>query len=132
MFTSNDHVQPNRCLPNLCEHGGQCIQSWDQFDCNCSGTGYTGATCHNCELCKTAQVCSITQMQAADNVCAFSATTHAVPDLLFHRKLNYKHVNYNKLNRNKHNMFISFNCDSQVPTSCGRKSPITFYNQISN
>uniref|UniRef100_A0A671M322 Contactin-associated protein-like 5 n=1 Tax=Sinocyclocheilus anshuiensis TaxID=1608454 RepID=A0A671M322_9TELE len=37
----------DRCLPNLCEHGGQCIQSWDQFYCDCSGTGYTGATCHN-------------------------------------------------------------------------------------
>uniref|UniRef100_A0A8C1DB41 Contactin associated protein family member 5 like n=2 Tax=Cyprinus carpio TaxID=7962 RepID=A0A8C1DB41_CYPCA len=37
----------DRCLPNLCEHGGQCIQSWDQFLCDCSGTGYTGATCHS-------------------------------------------------------------------------------------
>ncbi|XP_051528143.1 contactin-associated protein-like 5 isoform X1 [Myxocyprinus asiaticus] len=37
----------DRCLPNLCEHGGQCIQSWEQFYCDCSGTGYTGATCHN-------------------------------------------------------------------------------------
>uniref|UniRef100_A0A673K6Y0 Contactin-associated protein-like 5 n=1 Tax=Sinocyclocheilus rhinocerous TaxID=307959 RepID=A0A673K6Y0_9TELE len=37
----------DRCLPNLCEHGGQCIQSWDQFYCDCSGTGYTGAPCHN-------------------------------------------------------------------------------------
>uniref|UniRef100_A0A8C1AQQ4 Contactin associated protein family member 5 like n=1 Tax=Cyprinus carpio carpio TaxID=630221 RepID=A0A8C1AQQ4_CYPCA len=37
----------DRCLPILCEHGGQCIQSWDQFYCDCSGTGYTGATCHN-------------------------------------------------------------------------------------
>uniref|UniRef100_A0A8C2H0Y8 Contactin associated protein-like 5 like n=1 Tax=Cyprinus carpio TaxID=7962 RepID=A0A8C2H0Y8_CYPCA len=37
----------DRCLPNLCEHRGQCIQSWDQFHCDCSGTGYTGATCHS-------------------------------------------------------------------------------------
>ncbi|KAA0707578.1 Contactin-associated protein-like 5 [Triplophysa tibetana] len=37
----------DRCLPNLCEHGGQCIQSWEQFYCDCTGTGYTGATCHN-------------------------------------------------------------------------------------
>uniref|UniRef100_A0A8C1VJP3 Contactin associated protein-like 5 like n=1 Tax=Cyprinus carpio TaxID=7962 RepID=A0A8C1VJP3_CYPCA len=37
----------DRCLPILCEHSGQCIQSWDQFYCDCSGTGYTGATCHN-------------------------------------------------------------------------------------
>ncbi|XP_056591110.1 contactin-associated protein-like 5 isoform X1 [Triplophysa dalaica] len=37
----------DRCLPNLCEHGGQCIQSWEQFYCDCTGTGYNGATCHN-------------------------------------------------------------------------------------
>ncbi|KAJ8252791.1 hypothetical protein GJAV_G00205620 [Gymnothorax javanicus] len=37
----------DRCLPNLCEHGGQCSQSWSSFYCNCSGTGYSGATCHN-------------------------------------------------------------------------------------
>ncbi|KAI1899439.1 hypothetical protein AGOR_G00061800 [Albula goreensis] len=35
------------CLPNFCEHGGQCSQSWSTFYCDCSGTGYTGATCHN-------------------------------------------------------------------------------------
>ncbi|KTF81564.1 hypothetical protein cypCar_00012130 [Cyprinus carpio] len=40
----------DRCLPILCEHGGQCIQSWDQFYCDCSGTGYTGATCHNWQM----------------------------------------------------------------------------------
>ncbi|XP_030626430.1 contactin-associated protein-like 5 [Chanos chanos] len=37
----------DRCLPNYCEHGGQCSQSWNTFYCDCSGTGYTGATCHN-------------------------------------------------------------------------------------
>ncbi|XP_030626504.1 contactin-associated protein-like 5 [Chanos chanos] len=37
----------DRCLPDFCEHGGHCYQTWDQFHCNCSGTGYTGATCHN-------------------------------------------------------------------------------------
>ncbi|XP_071771662.1 contactin-associated protein-like 5 isoform X1 [Centroberyx gerrardi] len=36
----------DRCLPNLCEHGGQCSQSWSSFSCDCSGTGYSGATCH--------------------------------------------------------------------------------------
>ncbi|XP_041847532.1 contactin-associated protein-like 2b [Melanotaenia boesemani] len=36
----------DRCVPNHCEHGGQCSQTWDTFSCNCSGTGYTGATCH--------------------------------------------------------------------------------------
>uniref|UniRef100_A0A3B4XHD2 Contactin-associated protein-like 5 n=1 Tax=Seriola lalandi dorsalis TaxID=1841481 RepID=A0A3B4XHD2_SERLL len=37
----------DRCLPNLCEHGGQCGQSWSSFSCDCSGTDYSGATCHN-------------------------------------------------------------------------------------
>ncbi|XP_058513000.1 contactin-associated protein-like 5 [Ochotona princeps] len=37
----------DRCLPNYCEHGGSCSQSWSSFHCNCSDTGYTGATCHN-------------------------------------------------------------------------------------
>ncbi|KAK2868852.1 hypothetical protein Q7C36_000723 [Tachysurus vachellii] len=37
----------DRCVPNFCEHGGVCFQSWDHFYCNCSGTGYTGSTCHN-------------------------------------------------------------------------------------
>ncbi|KAJ8003635.1 hypothetical protein DPEC_G00150380 [Dallia pectoralis] len=37
----------DRCLPNFCEHDGRCVQSWDTFYCDCSGTGYTGETCHN-------------------------------------------------------------------------------------
>uniref|UniRef100_A0A672GYR0 Contactin associated protein-like 5a n=1 Tax=Salarias fasciatus TaxID=181472 RepID=A0A672GYR0_SALFA len=36
----------DRCLPNLCEHGGRCWQTWSSFSCDCSGTGYSGATCH--------------------------------------------------------------------------------------
>ncbi|XP_019502024.1 PREDICTED: contactin-associated protein-like 4 isoform X1 [Hipposideros armiger] len=37
----------DRCLPNFCEHGGECSQSWNTFHCNCAHTGYKGATCHN-------------------------------------------------------------------------------------
>ncbi|XP_055408650.1 contactin-associated protein-like 4 isoform X5 [Bubalus kerabau] len=37
----------DRCLPNYCEHGGECSQSWDAFHCNCANTGYRGATCHD-------------------------------------------------------------------------------------
>ncbi|XP_077580173.1 contactin-associated protein-like 2b isoform X1 [Stigmatopora nigra] len=37
----------DRCVPNHCEHGSHCSQTWDTFSCNCSGTGYTGATCHS-------------------------------------------------------------------------------------
>lgn len=36
----------DRCVPNPCEHGGHCSQTWDTFSCNCNGTGYTGAICH--------------------------------------------------------------------------------------
>lgn len=38
-----------RCTPNLCEHDGRCIQSWDDFMCICDLTGYKGETCHKCE-----------------------------------------------------------------------------------
>ncbi|EPY75923.1 hypothetical protein CB1_001533063 [Camelus ferus] len=41
------YVDVFRCLPNYCEHGGSCSQSWATFYCNCSDTGYAGATCHN-------------------------------------------------------------------------------------
>ncbi|XP_030641581.1 contactin-associated protein-like 5 [Chanos chanos] len=37
----------DRCLPKFCEHGGRCSQTWNSFYCDCSGTGYSGATCHN-------------------------------------------------------------------------------------
>ncbi|XP_047457635.1 contactin-associated protein-like 5 [Mugil cephalus] len=37
----------DRCLPSLCEHGARCSQTWASFSCDCSGTGYSGATCHN-------------------------------------------------------------------------------------
>ncbi|XP_047226963.1 contactin-associated protein-like 5 isoform X1 [Girardinichthys multiradiatus] len=37
----------DRCLPNLCEHNARCFQTWSSFSCDCSGTGYSGATCHN-------------------------------------------------------------------------------------
>ncbi|KAM8793234.1 contactin-associated protein-like 4 [Eudromia elegans] len=36
----------DRCLPNYCEHGGECSQSWNSFYCSCINTGYKGATCH--------------------------------------------------------------------------------------
>uniref|UniRef100_A0A669DG34 Contactin-associated protein-like 4 n=1 Tax=Oreochromis niloticus TaxID=8128 RepID=A0A669DG34_ORENI len=37
----------DRCSPSHCEHGGRCSQSWTVFHCNCSDTGYSGATCHS-------------------------------------------------------------------------------------
>ncbi|XP_028282631.1 contactin-associated protein-like 4 [Parambassis ranga] len=37
----------DRCSPSPCEHGGRCSQSWTVFHCNCSDSGYSGATCHS-------------------------------------------------------------------------------------
>uniref|UniRef100_A0A3P9CS23 Contactin-associated protein-like 4 n=1 Tax=Maylandia zebra TaxID=106582 RepID=A0A3P9CS23_9CICH len=37
----------DRCSPSHCEHGGICTQSWSTFHCNCSNSGYRGATCHS-------------------------------------------------------------------------------------
>uniref|UniRef100_A0A671VYG4 Contactin associated protein like 3 n=1 Tax=Sparus aurata TaxID=8175 RepID=A0A671VYG4_SPAAU len=37
----------DRCSPSRCEHGGRCSQSWIAFHCNCSDSGYSGATCHS-------------------------------------------------------------------------------------
>ncbi|AWP03634.1 putative contactin-associated protein-like 4 [Scophthalmus maximus] len=37
----------DRCSPSHCEHGGLCSQSWTVFHCNCSDSGYSGATCHS-------------------------------------------------------------------------------------
>nr|XP_044607414.1 LOW QUALITY PROTEIN: contactin-associated protein-like 4 [Equus asinus] len=37
----------DRCLPNYCEHGGRCSQTWTAFHCDCTSTGYAGATCHH-------------------------------------------------------------------------------------
>uniref|UniRef100_A0A3B3UNP3 Contactin-associated protein-like 4 n=1 Tax=Poecilia latipinna TaxID=48699 RepID=A0A3B3UNP3_9TELE len=47
----------DRCSPSHCEHGGRCTQSWRNFHCNCSNSGYRGATCHtkyepSCEVYK--------------------------------------------------------------------------------
>nr|XP_057938664.1 contactin-associated protein-like 5 isoform X2 [Doryrhamphus excisus] len=40
------HIR-DRCLPNMCEHGTSCTQTWNHFNCDCSGSGYAGATCHH-------------------------------------------------------------------------------------
>ncbi|XP_078080416.1 contactin-associated protein 1 isoform X2 [Mustelus asterias] len=37
----------DRCTPNLCEHGGICLQTSENFVCDCERTGYKGPTCHN-------------------------------------------------------------------------------------
>ncbi|XP_034938756.1 neurexin-4-like, partial [Chelonus insularis] len=35
----------DRCTPNPCKHNGICTQPADEFECNCTKTGYTGAVC---------------------------------------------------------------------------------------
>ncbi|KAM3875665.1 contactin-associated protein-like 4 [Diretmus argenteus] len=37
----------DRCSSSHCEHEGRCTQSWSTFHCNCSNSGYRGATCHS-------------------------------------------------------------------------------------
>ncbi|KAM3916615.1 contactin-associated protein-like 5 [Leptodactylus fuscus] len=37
----------DRCLPNYCEHGGECSQTWSTFHCDCGDQGYADATCHS-------------------------------------------------------------------------------------
>jgi contactin associated protein-like 2 len=36
----------DRCNPNPCKHAGICMQNSDEFFCDCTGTGYSGAVCH--------------------------------------------------------------------------------------
>ncbi|XP_031782155.1 neurexin-4 [Nasonia vitripennis] len=36
----------DRCTPNPCKHSGTCMQNSDEFFCDCSNTGYSGAVCH--------------------------------------------------------------------------------------
>nr|CAG4643694.1 EOG090X00DN [Lepidurus arcticus] len=36
----------DKCTPNPCEHGGMCKQTSEDFYCDCTHTGYTGAVCH--------------------------------------------------------------------------------------
>ncbi|XP_071978133.1 contactin-associated protein-like 5 [Engystomops pustulosus] len=37
----------DRCLPNPCQHGGECSQTWSTFHCDCGDKGYADATCHS-------------------------------------------------------------------------------------
>ncbi|XP_015181762.1 PREDICTED: neurexin-4 isoform X4 [Polistes dominula] len=36
----------DRCNPNPCKHSGICSQNSDEFFCDCTHTGYSGAVCH--------------------------------------------------------------------------------------
>ncbi len=46
MFSKNFFFQDiNDCTNNPCVNGGQCLDGVNSFLCDCSGTGFTGATC---------------------------------------------------------------------------------------
>ena len=35
----------SKCFPDPCLNGGQCLQTWKSFSCDCEGTFYRGARC---------------------------------------------------------------------------------------
>ncbi|XP_024942008.1 neurexin-1 isoform X3 [Cephus cinctus] len=39
------HVQPPHCPSQPCMHGGHCLEGWNRFHCDCTGTPFTGPTC---------------------------------------------------------------------------------------
>lgn len=68
-----------RCSLSHCEHGGSCSQSWSTFHCNCSTTGYSGATCHSCKgpkLCLVVVVLYVTHTARALFAHVLPLTTH--------------------------------------------------------
>lgn len=68
-----------RCSLSHCEHGGSCSQSWSTFHCNCSTTGYSGATCHSCKgpkLCLVVVVLYVTHAARALFAHVLPLTTH--------------------------------------------------------
>ncbi|XP_051160690.1 neurexin-1 [Leptopilina boulardi] len=39
------HTQSPHCSSQPCMHGGHCLEGWNRFHCDCTGTPFTGATC---------------------------------------------------------------------------------------
>ncbi|XP_043461803.1 neurexin-3b isoform X3 [Leptopilina heterotoma] len=39
------HIQSPHCSSQPCMHGGHCLEGWNRFHCDCTGTPFTGATC---------------------------------------------------------------------------------------
>ncbi|XP_046600908.1 neurexin-1 isoform X2 [Neodiprion lecontei] len=39
------HVQSPHCASEPCMHGGHCLEGWNRFHCDCTGTPFTGPTC---------------------------------------------------------------------------------------
>ncbi|KAF7397677.1 hypothetical protein HZH68_008899 [Vespula germanica] len=40
------HAQPSlHCSSQPCMHGGYCLEGWNRFHCDCTGTPFTGPTC---------------------------------------------------------------------------------------
>ncbi|XP_048269654.1 neurexin-1 isoform X10 [Bombus affinis] len=39
------HTQTSHCASQPCMHGSHCLEGWNRFHCDCTGTQYTGPTC---------------------------------------------------------------------------------------
>ncbi|CAK9814938.1 Nrxn1 [Anthophora quadrimaculata] len=39
------HSQSAHCPSQPCMHGGHCLEGWNRFHCDCTGTPFTGPTC---------------------------------------------------------------------------------------
>lgn len=39
------HIQTPHCPSQPCMHGGHCVEGWNRFHCDCTGTSYIGPTC---------------------------------------------------------------------------------------
>ncbi|XP_054001780.1 neurexin-1 isoform X3 [Hylaeus anthracinus] len=39
------HSQQPHCPSQPCMHGGHCLEGWNRFHCDCTGTPFTGPTC---------------------------------------------------------------------------------------
>lgn len=38
---------PTKCSQNACANGGNCVQQWNAYACECDMTSYTGPTCYD-------------------------------------------------------------------------------------
>ncbi|XP_023246980.1 neurexin-1 isoform X2 [Copidosoma floridanum] len=39
------HAQGAHCNSRPCMHSGRCVEGWNRYHCDCTGTAFTGATC---------------------------------------------------------------------------------------